>query len=101
MHKKVEDWIDKKSWSALMKTKATSARLGADIYSINFLRRLHNGYMKFLKKAFPIITMFTFSMAILWFFPTILKVPYERMILVMMIVILFQLRYSSVKVKIE
>jgi hypothetical protein len=101
MHKKVEDWIDKKSWNALMKTKNISDRIGADIYSISFLKRLHVGYMKFLKKAFPIITIFSISFSLLYIFPVFFHVPIERMILVTLVIIFVQLRYGNMKVKIE
>jgi hypothetical protein len=101
MHPKVETFINDKTWKALMKVKQFSANIGADIYSMNFLTKLHKGYMKFLNVAFHIITMATISLSLLWFFPIYLHVAYDRMMLIVLVLILLQVRYGSMKVTSE
>lgn len=99
MHKKLEKWIDEATWKALLKTKQLTVKMGVDIYSIELLQKIHRGYMKFLTVAFNIITMATFSLAITWFFPVYLHVPMERMILIMLVIIVLQLRYGKTQAK--
>jgi hypothetical protein len=101
MQKKIEEWISKKTWKALLTTKKISMKVGADIYNIELLTKIHNGYMKFLNKAFNIITLFSISFSLIYLFPIIFHIAYDRMILITLVLILLQLRYSKIMIKKE
>jgi hypothetical protein len=58
-------------------------------------------YIKFLNITFKIITGITISLVFLWFLPTYLKLSYDRIIVILLVVILLQMRFSGIKVKLE
>jgi hypothetical protein len=65
------------------------------------LAKIFEGYIKFMKWLFKAITMLTISTSLLWFFPIYMKLGWERVIAIILVLILLQVRYGKISVKIE
>jgi hypothetical protein len=65
------------------------------------LAKIFEGYIKFMKWLFKVITMLTISTSLIWFFPVYVGLGIEKVILITLIIILLQLRYGKISVKID
>jgi len=100
MNVKVEKWIREFAWKGMIMANNINKRMGVDLTEERLMRWLDN-YIKILNIAFKFITGATLSLALLWFFPTYLRIPVDRMILVVLVIILLQLRFGQTKIKIS
>ena len=100
MNKKVEEFIRKTCWKGMIKANNINKKMGVDLGEKRLTRWLEK-YIKFLDTTFKIITGATVSLALVWFFPIYLKIPYDRMILIVLVIILLLLKFGSIKAKIE
>jgi len=64
------------------------------------LERILNFYIKFLDWAFKLVSSLTFMTVFLWFLPTFLKVPFEKIIIILLCVLILQIR-AGVKTKFD
>jgi hypothetical protein len=99
MNKKIEGWIREFAWKGMIKSNNINKKMGVDLGEERLTRWLEK-YIKFLDVAFKIITGATLSLALLWFFPVYMKVPMDRMILILLVIILLQLRMGKTKIEI-
>jgi hypothetical protein len=99
MNKKIEKWIREFAWKGMIKANNINKRMGVDLGEPRLTKWLER-YIKFLDIAFKFITGATISLALVWFFPIYLKIPYDRMTLIVLVIILLQLRFGEIKVKI-
>jgi uncharacterized membrane protein YoaK (UPF0700 family) len=99
MNKKIEKWIREFAWKGMIMANNINKRMGVDLGEKRLTKWLDR-YIKFLDITFKFITGATISLALVWFFPIYLKIPYERMTLIVLVIILLQLRFGEIKVKI-
>jgi hypothetical protein len=100
MNAKVEKIIRKTAWSGMIAANNINKKMGVDLGEQRLTKWLDK-YIKFLDIVFRFITGATLSLALIWFFPVYLKISYERMILVVLVIILLQLRFGQTKIKME
>lgn len=100
LNKKVEEFIRKTCWKGMIKANNINKKMGVDLGEKRLARWLDK-YIKFLNITFQFITGATISLALVWFFPIYLKIPYDRMTLIVLVIILLQLRMGKTKVKLE
>ena len=98
MNEKVEKFIRKTCWKGMTRANNINKKMGVDLGETRLAKWLDR-YIKFLNIAFKFITGATVSLALVWFFPIYLKIPYDRMILIVLVIILLQLRFGQTKVK--
>lgn len=58
-------------------------------------------YIKFLDIAFKIITGVTISVTFLWFIPVYLGYGYDRVMVILLLVVMAILKFGTIKVKVE
>jgi hypothetical protein len=99
MNAKVEKIIREFAWKGMTRANNINKKMGVDLGETRLTKWLDR-YIKFLDITFKIITGATISLALVWFFPIYLKIPYDRMTLIVLVIILLQLRFGEIKVKI-
>jgi hypothetical protein len=100
MNAKVEKIIREFAWKGMIRANNINKKMSVDLGEKRLTKWLEK-YIKFLDITFKIITGITISLVFLWFLPTYLKLSYDRIIVILLVVILLQMRFSGIKVKLE
>ena len=100
MNAKVEEWIRATCWKGMIKANNINKKMGVDLGETR-LQKWLDRYIKFLEITFKIITGVTISLVFLWFIPKYLGLGWDRSMACLLLAILLQLRFGSIKVKLE
>jgi len=100
LNKKLEAFIRKTAWKGMTKANNINKKMGVDLGEERLTRWLDK-YIKFLDLAFKIITGVTFSGLFLWFLPIYLHLSYDKIAVILLMLILMQMRFGATKVKLE
>jgi hypothetical protein len=100
MNVKIEKWIRKTCWNGMIKANNINKKMGVDLGETRLTKWLDR-YIKFLNVVFKIITGVTISLVFLFFIPKYLGLGWDRAIACLLLAILLQLKFGSIKVKID
>lgn len=100
MNAKVEKWIRATCWKGMIKANNINKKMGVDLGEERLTKWLEK-YIKFLNIVFKIITGVTISGVFLWFIPKYLGLGWDRAIACLLLAILLQLKFGSIKTKFE
>lgn len=98
LNKKFEDWLEKKTYSILIKSNQFNIKHMKVDLGEEFLKKMSKTYMKILLAIFKIIGVATFSLTMLWLLPVHFKVSYEKIYAILLVVIFIQIRFIAGKI---
>lgn len=100
LNKKVEEFIRKTCWKGMTKANNINKKIGVDLGEEKLSKWLDR-YIKFLNITFKIVTGLTISLTFLLFLPKYLHLTYDKIAVIVLVALLLQLRFGSIKVKFE
>ena len=106
MNPKIEKWLKKKVDSTVdisgrIINNLSLKKIKEVIWTEEQLYKFKEASLKGIKLVFQIIFGVSVSLTFLLFFPIIIGISYERVTLVVLVVIMLLLKFGKIKVKIE
>lgn len=94
MKKKTQEWIERKYYPILRKVSHRD-------FSDEWVGKVSSNTVKVVNFLYGIITAITLIGTFTWFFPKILKIPYETTITILLCLIILHLRYGKTTIEME